>query len=273
MIDGRLHRLDVSATMTRPPMTLTRRSALETIALAAAGLAFPACRSSVTGAQPREPRLAARPGSPVETGPTGTSSFGVPSSSAVIHVPAAVDRAVAAPLLVFLHGAGRTVDAFVEAHRAGADAAGVIVLAPYSAGDTWDAIRGTFSTDVGILDAVLEWTFRRWTIDAERIVMSGFSDGATYSLGIGRANGDLFARVVAYSPGRLLDVENVGRPAILVTHGTADNVLPISASRGIVRELRSDGYEVEFREFEGGHVVRQSDVDDVIAALNSPASP
>ena len=185
-------------------------------------------------------------------------------------LPESVDREAPSALLIFLHGAGRTVDAFVEAHRAGADAAGVIVLAPYSAGSTWDAIRGTFSTDVTILDAALDWTFRRWTIDPERIVMSGFSDGATYSLGIGRANGDLFSRVVAYSPGRLLDVTAVDRPPILITHGTADNVLPISASRGIVRELRSDGYEVDFREFDGGHVVRQSDVDEVLATLGAP---
>jgi predicted esterase len=249
---------------------MSRRAALKTMALAASSLALPGCDSSVTGATPREPRLSARPRSPVETGPTGTSAFAVPPSTAVIHVPESADREAPTALLIFLHGAGRTVDAFVEAHRAGADAAGVIVLAPYSAGSTWDAIRGTFSTDVTILDAALDWTFRRWTIDPERIAMSGFSDGATYSLGIGRANGDLFSRVVAYSPGRLLDVTAVDRPPILITHGTADNVLPISASRGIVRELRSDGYEVDFREFDGGHVVRQSDVDEVLATLGAP---
>jgi predicted esterase len=248
---------------------MTRRTALKTMALGAAGLALPCCDSSVTGATPREPRLDARPGSPVETGPTGTSAFAVPPSTAVIHVPESVARDTPAALLVFLHGASRTVDVFMDAHRPGADAAGVIVLAPYSASSTWDAIRGTFSTDVSILEAALDWTFRRWTIDPDRIVMSGFSDGGTYSLGIGRANGDLVSRVVAYSPGRLLDVAAVGRPPVLITHGTADNVLPISASRGIVRELREDGYEVDFREFDGGHVVRQPDIDEVLATLGA----
>ena len=202
----------------------------------------------------------------------GTSVFTVPFSSAVIHVPESVDRDAPTALLVFLHGASRAVDVFVDAHRTAADAAGVIVLFPFSASSTWDAIRGTFSTDVVILDAALDWTFHRWTIDPGRIVMSGFSDGATYSLGIGRANGDLFSRVVAYSPGRLLDVPAIGRPPILITHGTADTVLPVSASRGIVRELGWDGYEVDYREFEGGHVVRQSVIDEVLSSLG-PSTP
>jgi phospholipase/carboxylesterase len=84
----------------------------------------------------------------------------------------------------------------------------------------------------------------------------GFSDGATYSLGIGRINGDLFRRVAALSPGYLLPAKTLGTPKVFITHGTQDQVLPIeSASRRIVPSLRGAGYDVEYHEFAGGHTV------------------
>jgi predicted esterase len=47
-----------------------------------------------------------------------------------------------------------------------------------------------------------------------------------------------------------------GSPRIFVSHGTQDGWLPIdSCSRRIVPQLERAGYEVRYREFEGGHVV------------------
>jgi poly(3-hydroxybutyrate) depolymerase len=39
------------------------------------------------------------------------------------------------------------------------------------------------------------------TVDPQRICVSGFSDGASYALSLGLANGDLFTHVAAFSPG------------------------------------------------------------------------
>jgi phospholipase/carboxylesterase len=42
----------------------------------------------------------------------------------------------------------------------------------------------------------------------------------------------------------------------LISHGTADPILPIDArSRSFVPSQREAGYEVHFREFDGGHNV------------------
>jgi phospholipase/carboxylesterase len=169
---------------------------------------------------------------------------------------------------VFLHGALRTVDFFVDAFTAPADRVGVIILAPFSTQETWDAILGRFSNDVRVLDAALKFVFERWTIDPARLVLSGFSDGGTYSLAMGRANGDLFSRVVAYSPGFLIGVSNVGTPPILISHGTEDAVLPIAqTSRLIVPALRQAGYTVDYREFSGPHAVPSSISTEVIEDL------
>jgi phospholipase/carboxylesterase len=43
---------------------------------------------------------------------------------------------------------------------------------------------------------------------------------------------------------------------LFVSHGTRDEVLPIDrCSRLIVPRLQKSGYDVAFREFEGGHEV------------------
>jgi phospholipase/carboxylesterase len=249
---------------------VTRREVLRSLGLMASGALVPEWITPADGGVAREPRLQSRPGAPNEDpSPAGTHEFTIPASRAVVHAPASVKRDVAAPLVVFLHGARRSVDFFVEAHRAGAEAAGVIVLAPYSKIGTWDAIRsGEFADDVAIIDAALAWTFRRWTIDPARIVMSGFSDGGTYALAIGRANGDLFSKIVAYAPGFAIPVTAVKRPSILITHGTRDRVLPIDAtSRVIVPSLRAGGYSVDYRELDADHTVPMAVVNELLSSL------
>jgi phospholipase/carboxylesterase len=72
----------------------------------------------------------------------------------------------------------------------------------------------------------------------------------------GKANGDLFSHVLAFSPGFLAPTGQRGSPRIFVSHGTQDRWLPIdSCSRRIISRLERAGYEVRYNEFEGGHVV------------------
>jgi phospholipase/carboxylesterase len=137
-----------------------------------------------------------------------------------------------------------------------ADQAGVVFVAPDSRDTTWDGIAGDFSDDVVFLNRVLERVFSTLDVDAARIAIGGFSDGATYALALGLANGDLFPRIVANSPGFLIETPARGRPRVFVSHGTADRILPIDqCSRVIVPKLRSRGYDVTFREFDGPHAV------------------
>ena len=246
---------------------LNRRDAVRALGLLAGSALLPACLPGEDEftSPAIEPILKARPGTPSLTGAKGKSSFTLVDSSAVIYVPESVDRDKPTRLVLFLHGANRTVDFFVDAHKAPADESGAIILAPFACCGTWDGVQSYFGPDIAIIDAALEWTFARWTIDPARVIMSGFSDGGTYSLAVGRANGDLFSKVVAYSPGFLIPITSKGKPPILITHGTQDNILPIDAtSRAIVPVLRNAGYTVDFREFTGGHAVLQSAMVEVV---------
>ena len=47
-----------------------------------------------------------------------------------------------------------------------------------------------------------------------------------------------------------------GKPSFYVSHGTNDQILPIDrCGRRIAADLKSRGYEVTFREFEGRHEI------------------
>lgn len=160
------------------------------------------------------------------------------------------------PLIVLLHGAGSRPEQALPILRDAAERAKVLVLVPKSHDHTWDVIRGGFGRDVVALDAALAAVFDRFPVDAARIAIAGFSDGASYALTLGLINGELFSRILAFSPGFVLPGRRRGRPTVFISHGRADGVLPIDrCSRIIVEGLQRGGFAVDYREFDGGHEV------------------
>jgi predicted esterase len=209
----------------------------------------------------REGRLAARPHPPgtLAASPPGDHALRLDATrDALVHVPPDLDRARAAPLAVVLHGAGGSAAGALPMLRDAADAQGMLVVAPSSRRSTWDAIVGGLGPDVAQVDAALAWVFDRYPVDPSRIAIAGFSDGASYALVLGLANGDLFTHVLAFSPGFSAPPQRNGRPVLYVSHGTRDAVLPIDrCSRRIVPVLEREGYAVRYVEFDGPHVVPQ----------------
>lgn len=172
-----------------------------------------------------------------------------------LFVPASYDAHEIAPLLVMLHGAGASGVNTLGLIKDQAEQYGVIVLAPDSRKVSWDIIAGDgFGADVAFIDRALDRTFSRYRIDAKRIAVGGFSDGASYALSLGIMNGDLFRYVLAFSPGFAVAATSVGKPRLFISHGVEDNVLPIdSCSRQLVPLLMSAGYDVDYHEFDGPH--------------------
>jgi phospholipase/carboxylesterase len=166
-----------------------------------------------------------------------------------------------APLVLLLHGPEEDARDGLAQLRGQADEPGIILLALSSRGPTWDSIlgRGRYGADIAAIGRVLEHTFSRCAVDPTRVAVGGYSDAASYALSLGMANGDLFSDVLAFSPGRLAPTVQRGSPCIFISHETHDGWLPIdSCSHRIVPQLKRAGYEVRYREFEGGHVVPPS---------------
>lgn len=205
-------------------------------------------------------RLRARPGPPPSrvsgNAATGESSLELPRGhAALLYVPAAARTFASLPLAVMLHGAGGRGE-LMRFTFPWAEERGCLVLAPSSAGRTWDVIVDEFGPDVTGVDAALAATFARFGVDPRRVALGGFSDGASYALSLGTVNSELFTHVIAFSPGFVTGKPGNRRPRIFISHGVRDEVLPIRrTSRVIVPRLEAEGYEVTYREFDGPHGV------------------
>jgi phospholipase/carboxylesterase len=158
-------------------------------------------------------------------------------------------------LVVLLHGARSTPADVLPLLEDQAQRGAFLLLAPKSIDYTWDVIvDGGFGPDVAALDSALVEVFAQFEVDPDRIAVAGISDGASYALSLGLANGSLFTRVLAFSPGYFAQGHREGRPKIFISHGREDRVLPIDrTSWKIVSVLTRAGYPVDFREFTGGH--------------------
>lgn len=221
-------------------------------------------------AQYRQGRLTARTGAPREEGPIGLHPLGLGGDrDGLIFVPDGYRADQPAPLVLMLHGAGGDARGGLRPLHDLANEAGLVLLAVDSRGKTWDVAIGGYGPDVVFVDRALKQTFARYAVDGSRIAVEGFSDGASYAVSLGITNGDLFTDVMAFSPGFCWPGDEVGKPRLFVSHGVYDDVLPIDqCSRRIVPRLRRAGYDVQYREFEGGHAYPPEIVQEALVRFS-----
>jgi len=171
-----------------------------------------------------------------------------------VYVPRDYTAGTPTPLLVMLHGAGNT-SLSVQYALPLADEFKVLILAPDSRDErTWDGVLRSWGPDVDFLSAAVGQTLSRYSIDKTKVGVGGFSDGASYALSFGITFGDQFSRIISMSPGVMQPMAARGKPRIFISHGTSDPIMPIDdTSRKFVPKLKSLGYDVTYREYEGRH--------------------
>lgn len=170
----------------------------------------------------------------------------------LVYVPSEPERPLR--LVLLLHGAGGDGQQALDLLRPYADSHHLLLVAPSSAGATWDMITGGYGPDVQLIDTLLGLVAAQVAVAG--VSVGGFSDGASYALSLGLANGDVLDSVLAFSPGFSAALIRHGRPRVFVSHGRDDSVLPIErCSRRLVPQLEQNGYDVTYVEFAGGHAV------------------
>lgn len=248
--------------------SLDRRAFLGALGAFGVGAAMSGCGSDAslfTSPSGGNARLVARPVPPTQL--AGPGSFALTEGNAndgALVVPAGLTAP--APLVVVLHGATMGAAWSLATFTPIAQSRRFVLLAPGARGLTWDVMTYKYDYDVAFIDRALAFTFQRVAIDPARILVLGFSDGATYALGLGAANGDWIPRIAACSPGYVprSDSPRAGASQYFVSHGRQDTVLPIErTSRVIVPALRQAGYTVRFEEFDGGHGIPPAILDAV----------
>src|SRR5436190_20106628 len=83
------------------------------------------------------------------------------------------------PLVMALHGGSGTGRLFLWSWLRDARSRGAILVAPTSVGSTW-ALMGP-DPDTPNLERILEFVRSRWTVDPCRLLLTGMSDGGTFT--------------------------------------------------------------------------------------------
>lgn len=171
-----------------------------------------------------------------------------------VYVPETYDPAQEWPLVFALHGGSGNGRSFLWSWVREARTFGAIVIAPTAKGRTW-AIQGP-DPDTPNLAMMLEAARRQWNIDPRRILLSGMSDGGTFSYVSGLEPGSPFTHLAptaaAFHPmmAAYADRERLQGLPIHITHGVLDWMFPIDMAREAAQALTQAGAAVTYRELD-----------------------
>lgn len=169
-----------------------------------------------------------------------------------VFVPENYDPARAYPLVMALHGGSGHGRLFLWSWVREARSRGVIVVAPTASGDTWSLMQP--EVDAAHLADVLEQVARTWRVDRSRLLLTGMSDGGTFTLISGINSNSPFTHLApvaaSFHPLLLTMAEPrrmAGLPVYLV-HGALDWMFPVSMARSAYAALDAAGAKVVYRE-------------------------
>ena len=171
-----------------------------------------------------------------------------------LFVPERYDGTRDRPLVVALHGGMGHGRDYLWTWLREARSRELLLLAPDSADTTWGLHAP--ARDTARLLSMIEFVSERWRVDRERILLTGLSDGATFSLLAGLAEGAPYTALAPLSgvfhPANLQNgnLERArGRPIYLV-HGALDWMFPVELARVARDTLQEAGADLTYREIE-----------------------
>jgi phospholipase/carboxylesterase len=162
------------------------------------------------------------------------------------------------PLIVVLHGLGGTPDDFPMIWGPAAarlDAILVVPLGPRRVGNG----HGWIDLDEAdaVVEATLDYANESFQIDHDRVVLTGFSEGAFMAMALGVRHPDVFAGVISVAGGYIPEIDappkaEAGSPRFYFMVGSLDRVA--KQARLAASDFEAAGYEVDFRMFpDTGH--------------------
>jgi phospholipase/carboxylesterase len=202
----------------------------------------------------RPARLGAQ-GLPVGEVPYGQTRLEISDNfrDGTLFVPKSYKPGMATPILMMLHGYSGSAES-VRFVFPLAEEFGVIVIAPESRDVTWGQSVPGFDADVRYLGAAFRRVSSLLTVDDAHVALGGVSDGANYAMNMGLAYGDTFNHLMIFSCGLLGPLRKQGHPRIFLAHGVNDVQMPIDrTARLFAPQLKEDGYDLTYREYDGGH--------------------
>lgn len=172
-----------------------------------------------------------------------------------LYVPEHLDPTKPAPLVIAMHGGtGHGAD-FLWSWLREARTRGFILLSPTSQQDTWSLMGEEH--DLQPLLGMLKFVKDGWNIDDEHILLTGMSDGGTYSLIAGCQDNSPFTHLAPFSGVLHPDLVMTGQirfaanRQVYLVHGTDDWMFPLEMAYMANQQLTESGAQVTFREIQG----------------------
>ena len=171
-----------------------------------------------------------------------------------LYVPEYYSADRAWPLVVALHGGSGNGRAFLWSWLRAARSRGAIVVAPTAAGQTWALTGPDFDTPN--LAHIVAEIGARWNLDRSRLLLTGMSDGGTFSYVSGLEPSSPFTHLApvasAFHPmlAQAADSDRLQGLPIQVVHGALDWMFPVEMARAAVEALEAAGADVAYREID-----------------------
>ena len=186
-----------------------------------------------------------------------------------LYVPLNYQSSQSYALVICLHGAGFTGDAYLERWQTRLGEKYILACPTLPQGNWWT--REAADVVLATLHAVQS----RYRIDPDRVFLTGMSNGGIGVYLIGSHYAPLFAGLAPMASG-LDDVllpflQNLRHTSVYIIHGTQDHVMPVELSRTIAQELTRLGYPFTYREHDrthpvaGGHYFPREELPDLVA--------
>jgi phospholipase/carboxylesterase len=172
-----------------------------------------------------------------------------------LYVPETWDGHAAMPLVVALHGGSGHGRDFLWSWVREARTRGVLVLSPTSRDRTW-SIMGGEDVDADALVRMVDFVGERYAVDRSRVLLTGMSDGGTYTFLCGLREGMPFTHLApacgVLHPALFVNrgIERARDRPIYLIHGALDWMFPIQTSRMAQQALLSVGAKLVYREID-----------------------
>ncbi len=170
------------------------------------------------------------------------------------YVPEDYDPSRRWPLVMALHGGSGNGRGFLWSWLRAARGHGAILIAPTALGDTW-ALMGP-DPDSPHLARMLGMASELWTLDEDRLLLTGMSDGGTFTLVSGLEPASPFTHLAPAATGfppflaQAADRDRLQGLPIHLTHGALDWMFPVDTARQTAKALAGAGANVVWREIE-----------------------
>jgi phospholipase/carboxylesterase len=128
---------------------------------------------------------------------------------------------------------------------------------------TMEAIARGLDAAKPVVDKMIDGILQQHNLKPSQLVLGGFSQGTMLSLHVGLQRKDTLGGILGYSGGLFTKPENIiSKPPVMLTHGTADQVVPFAASEAAAYTLHDAGVPVEFHPIKGlAHGIDSSCLD------------